>query len=133
MAKKAVKLRRAINFDLDVAKLKRHYSQTNPRKAFKDIEKFLESRGFEHRQYSGYLSKNTMSYTDITSVIKDLFSTFSWLSICSNKVDVTNVDALLDAKAWYSNLLSSASVPAPACKNNSMSANKQVPTNKKSR
>ena len=84
--------RRAINFDLDTAKLKKYYPSSFPlgyRKAYTDIKNFLESNGFEHRQYSGYVSKEEMKDFETTAVICKLSVTFPWLRKCINKIDVT--------------------------------------------
>lgn len=51
----------AINFDLDTKKLETLYSSKNWRQAYDDIRDFLKKNNFEHRQGSGYISKEEMS------------------------------------------------------------------------
>lgn len=50
-------MQKYLNFDLDTNKLKQYYPKKDYTRAYKDIEKFLVSRGFEHRQGSAYISK----------------------------------------------------------------------------
>ena len=51
--------KKAINFDLDTKKL-REFHPKGITQAYTDIRNFLESMGFEHRQGSGYVSKEPM-------------------------------------------------------------------------
>mgnify|MGYP006922439092 CR=1 FL=1 len=53
MRKKETK--RAINFDLDTKELLKHFKNTH--QAYSAIKVFMEDNGFEHRQYSGYVSR----------------------------------------------------------------------------
>jgi len=54
-------MRKSLNFDLNIKKLKEHYPNSNYTEAYNDIKKFLTNNGFEHRQGSGYISKEEMS------------------------------------------------------------------------
>ena len=47
--------RKAINFDLSTNELKKHFNNTA--EAYNKIKEFMLKNGFEHRQYSGYVSK----------------------------------------------------------------------------
>lgn len=49
-----------INFDLSTERLKECYPKSR-RSAYREIRHFLENCGFEHRQYSGYVSHDRMS------------------------------------------------------------------------
>lgn len=56
---------RAINFDLNIDALRKYFSESNPKGAYKEIRRFMESNGFEHRQWSGYCAKEPISNFDI--------------------------------------------------------------------
>ena len=59
----AKQMRKAINFDLDTKKLKDAYCVTNRPleylKAYGEIKDFMKSKGFLHRQWSGYVSNKS--------------------------------------------------------------------------
>lgn len=78
--------KKAINFDLDTNALKINYGGSNYREAYIDIETFMEHNGFEHRQWSGYISKYEMSTQDIQMIVINMGKTFSWLGSCVKKV-----------------------------------------------
>jgi len=84
-------MRKSLNFDLDTKKLKEHYSNKNYTNAYEDIRKFLSENGFEHRQGSGYISKETMSIKEVTIVIEDLNSNCPWLYPCCKTLDYYDV------------------------------------------
>lgn len=50
--------KKAINFDLYDALLKKYYPSKNYKKGWTDIRKFLNQNSFKHRQYSGYVLSN---------------------------------------------------------------------------
>lgn len=86
--------RKAINFDLDTKKLKQFYpckGLLSYKKAYKDIKKFMENNGFEHRQWSGYISKQNIDSYDVSVIIAKLSYKFPWLKQCVNKFDVTDI------------------------------------------
>jgi virulence-associated protein VapD len=83
--------RKAINFDLDTKSLKTYYPGKNYRKAYSDIKVFMEKEGFNHRQYSGYVSNEKLSMQKITSLTKRLSKSFPWLKKCTNRLDVTDI------------------------------------------
>lgn len=80
---------RVINFDLKTKELKKYYPRKNYRAAYKDIKNFLCKRGFYHRQWSGYISNEPMNKSEILRLVDDLSSTYSWLSKCVRRFDVT--------------------------------------------
>lgn len=85
---------KAVNFDLDTKQLKSLYLNNRSLsylKAYKQIGTFLKSRGFVHRQWSGYISRDKLSHMDIYNIITDLDKTFPWLSKCVTKFDVTDI------------------------------------------
>ena len=83
--------KKAINFDLDTNALKINYGGSNYREAYIDIETFMEHNGFEHRQWSGYISKYEMSTQDIQMIVINMGKTFPWLGSCVKKFDVTDI------------------------------------------
>ena len=78
-----------INFDLDTNQLKDIFPDT--RLPYSMIKKFFEDRGFTHRQYSGYISKEPLEEYDITKITKELGKKFTWLKNCIQEFDVSNV------------------------------------------
>ncbi|WP_296877262.1 VapD family protein [Thomasclavelia sp.] len=85
------KTRKAINFDLDEKLLKKHYPSKNYRNSWKDIGKYLGSNGFLHRQYSGYVSKDYISMSDVGNIVINMAEYYSWLGLCVQQFDVTIV------------------------------------------
>jgi virulence-associated protein VapD len=48
--------RYAINFDLTIAQLRKHYDKDHPKSAYGKIKRYMLKHGFSHRQWSGYIS-----------------------------------------------------------------------------
>ena len=95
--KKTNKLyRKAINFDLSVSELKTNYDKS-PRNAWREIRAFLESNGFTHRQWSGYLSDDFLSDIQVVRILSQLWEKCPWLSVCATRFDVTNVGDMFNA------------------------------------
>lgn len=86
------KIRKAINFDLDTHKLRTVYGEeTNYTAAYHDIERFFNKLDFEHRQGSGYCSKNKLSDMDIFYSAEDMNRTLPWMKDCVKNIDVTDI------------------------------------------
>ena len=81
--------RKAINFDLSTNELKKHFKDT--REPYIKIKTFMLENGFEHRQYSGYASKEPMDDKAISLLAEKLNEAFSWLSSCIQEFDVTDI------------------------------------------
>lgn len=88
--------RKAINFDLDVAALRKHYPNRNYLYAYKNISRFLEKEGFKHRQWSGYVSKEPLSDMQAHKILDEMFKSYPWLKQCAKKVDITNIGQTYD-------------------------------------
>ena len=88
--------KKAINFDLDTKELLKHFKNTH--QAYSSIKKFMEENGFEHRQYSGYISSEPMSTHYITDITEKLNKKFKWLKDCIQKYDVTEIGETYDLK-----------------------------------
>ena len=80
---------KAINFDLNTNELKKHFNNTT--EAYNQIKKFMLENGFEHRQYSGYASKEVMDDDDIVLLTEKMAEQFPWLSTCIQEIDVTDI------------------------------------------
>ena len=81
---------KCINFDLDTKQLLKIFPNST-REPYALIKKFFEDRGFEHRQYSGYISKELLNNYDITAIMGELGQNFTWLKNCIQEFDVSNV------------------------------------------
>ncbi len=88
--------KKAINFDLDTRELLKYFKNTH--QAYSSIKKFMEENGFEHRQYSGYISSKPMSTHYLTDITEKLNKKFKWLKDCVQKYDVTEIGETYDLK-----------------------------------
>lgn len=73
-------MRKALNFDLDTKKYEEITGKSAPT-AYYQIQKFLENRGFEHRQGSGYVSSKSLNDAEITSLTRQMEKHFRGLGI----------------------------------------------------
>ncbi len=83
-------MRKAINFDIDTKKYE-EYTGKKALTAYAEVKKFLKKNGFEHRQGSGYVSKNSLDDLRITAIITNMTLTLKWLRFCVKEIDVTNI------------------------------------------
>lgn len=83
--------RKALNFDLDTKALERFYPGESYHQAYYDIRQFLENSGFQHRQGSGYVSKDPISVYKVSLLINDMSEKFPWLKRCTKVVDTTAI------------------------------------------
>ncbi len=83
-------MRKAINFDLDTKKYE-EYTNKPASSAYIELFKFFKKYNFEHRQGSGYSSRNNISKADIFILIRKMSYKYDWLSHCAKQVDVTNI------------------------------------------
>ena len=79
-----------INFDLDTNQLRDIFPDST-RLPYSMIRKFFEDRGFIHRQYSGYISKEPLDNFGIFMIMEELGQKFTWLKNCIQEFDVSNV------------------------------------------
>lgn len=90
-----------ITFDLDTNKLKDVYTKATGKtytSAYKDIEKFMISKGYEHRQGSVYHSTEKKTRLEVVRDIKGLQKGNVWFQDCINRLDygeLNNVHDLL--------------------------------------
>ncbi|RHM59774.1 hypothetical protein [Coprobacillus sp. AF33-1AC] len=83
--------KKALNFDLSDALVKKYYPSKNYKKAWIDIQKYLVQNDFQHRQYSGYVSCHKISMIYVTQLVGDMFVLYEWLQYCVKEFDVTIV------------------------------------------
>ncbi len=93
MARKEAKRYKALYFDIRIKDLEEHYSKTNPKGAYKKIQRFMAKHNFSHEQYSGYHSKYKTTDLEIFDLIREMCDEFPWLQHCINHFEVTNVGA----------------------------------------
>ena len=80
---------KAINFDFDTKKLA--LARGSAPKCYYEIRKTMKRLGFDHRQGSGYVSRDKLGYLDISKIIQKLYEAHEWLPDCIKEFDVTNV------------------------------------------
>ena len=92
------KKRKQITFDLSQKSLKQFYPHNEKslnllyyKKAYADINRFMKKNGFEHRQFSVYVSVKKHTATDINLLIYDLSKEFTWFKKCVTQIDVTDI------------------------------------------
>ena len=95
---KEIKRRYAINFDLTIKQLETFYSKENPKRAYTDIKRFMSQSGFHHRQWSGYISDNTMTKSELIDFTTKLHNHFPWLINCEESMDATVITSIFDLK-----------------------------------
>jgi len=84
--------RKALNYDLDDALLRKHYPNPKSYKnAWGRVKHFLFKHGFDNRQYSGVVSLKPMTYEQAQAIVFQLNKEFGWLGPCVQKFDVTSV------------------------------------------
>ena len=80
--------RKAIHFDLDTATDEATFGKKNTSMAYRKIKKFLESNGFAHSQYSGYMSLRPMSDLEVYRTYDMMKEALPWLEPCAQKIHV---------------------------------------------
>lgn len=80
--------RKAIHFDLDTATVEATFGKKNTSMAYRKIRKFLESNGFAHSQYSGYMSLRPMSDLEVYRTYDMMKEALLWLEPCAQKIHV---------------------------------------------
>lgn len=113
--------RKQITFDLGENKLKMYYPKPsftiNPRyhkKAWSDIAKFMKAVGFEHRQYSVYISRESKTDAEIGNLVIYMVRKMPWLNECLNAIDVTNIGK----QHSLMNIVEMATIAILECKDN---------------
>ena len=87
-------MRKSINFDLSTNALLEHFSHTSI--PYSQLKNFMLENGFEHDQYSGYVSIKSMKEAEITRLVKELRKELPWIKDCVLKFKVTNIGKQFD-------------------------------------
>ena len=92
--------RKQISFDLSQDALKRYYPHKETgqdsqffKRAYKDIRRFMETNGFERRQYSVYVSADKLTALDVAVLTQRMAEAMPWLRLCVKDITVTNIGA----------------------------------------
>ena len=92
--------RKQITFDLSQDALKQHYPRKETaqdpqffKRAYKDIQRFMEASGFERRQYSVYVSTEKLTALDVAVLTQRMAEQFPWLQHCVREITATNIGA----------------------------------------
>lgn len=80
--------RKAIHFDLDTATVESTFGKKNTSMAYRKIRKFLESNGFAHSQYSGYMSLRPMSDLEVYRTYDMMKEALPWLAFEGTQYEV---------------------------------------------
>lgn len=81
--------RKAINFDLSTKELKKYFDNTA--QAYNQIKEFMFENSFEHKQYSGYVSKEALNKKQVSKLIEKLKNQLTWLPYCVVHFDITDI------------------------------------------
>lgn len=95
--------RKLITFDLNTSLLKEYYNKSYTN-AYYEIREYMEKHGYEHRQGSVYISKESFSLQDTLLYLQDMMDHFDWLEVCSNKMDIANLSKQYDALEMIKNI-----------------------------
>ena len=92
--------RKQITFDLSQEALRQHYPRKETgqdpqffKRAYKDIQKFMEASGFERRQYSVYVSTAELTTLDVALLAQKMAEQLPWLRHCVREITATNIGA----------------------------------------
>lgn len=92
--------RKQITFDLSQDALRQHYPRKETaqdpqffKRAYKDIQRFMEARGFERRQYSVYVSAEKLTALDVAVLTQRMAEEMPWLRQCVKEITATNIGA----------------------------------------
>ena len=92
--------RKQITFDLSQEALRQHYPRKETaqdpqffKRAYKDIQRFMESNGFERRQYSVYVSTEELTALDVAVLTQRMAEELPWLRHCVREITSTNIGA----------------------------------------
>lgn len=99
-----MKCQRAINFDLDTKAMTQIGINTN---GYAKLRTSFEKQGFEHRQGSGYISKQPLSDRRLYKALYNIAKDNLWLASCVNTFDVTNILGKFDVKSDIFNITNS--------------------------
>jgi virulence-associated protein VapD len=92
--------RKQITFDLNQEALRQHYPRKETaqdpqffKRAYKDIQRFMDTSGFERRQYSVYVSRTALTALDVAVLVQQMAEQLPWLRQCVKEITATNIGA----------------------------------------
>lgn len=92
--------RKQITFDLSQDALRQYYPRKETaqdpqffKRAYKDIQRFMEANGFERRQYSVYVSQSELTALDVAVLTQQMAEQLPWLRLCVKEITATNIGA----------------------------------------
>ena len=88
---------KCVNFDLSTEQLLKHFP-SGTAKPYNLLKQFFLDKGFEHRQYSGYISKEPLGEYQTNKIVKELSKKFIWLKDCVQEFDVSNAPEKVSVK-----------------------------------
>ena len=80
----------AISFDLNTEKLVDLYGSSY-NNAYRDIAKFLQSRGFVRQQGSLYIGDETINAVKTVMAVNQMSERFSWLKPCVQDIRMLRI------------------------------------------
>lgn len=83
--------RKQITFDLDTKALEKYYPTKNWHNAYEVIKRHMISNDFEWLQGSVYITKEPVSQTRVSIVLKNLVKKNPWLNLCMRDCRETNI------------------------------------------
>ena len=81
----------AINFDLDTKDAEKYHPSGTRQGAYEELKKFFEEHDFEHRQYSGYVSKEEITNVKLKQLIERLLIEQPYITSYVRRMDATLV------------------------------------------
>ena len=92
--------RKQITFDLSQDALRQHYPRRATvqepqffKRAYKDIQRFMETNGFERGQYSVYVSVEELTALDVAVLAQKMAEQLPWMRQCVREITATNIGA----------------------------------------
>lgn len=89
--------RKQLSFDIDTKVAKAILGKSNYIKAYIDVRSFMEQAGWEHIEGSVYMSKKSLSTTQVMHLLDDLIWEYPYLTKCFREIhqaDISNVHSL---------------------------------------
>lgn len=68
------------------------------------MKRFFKKNGFNHRQGSGYISREKLGQADIADLLDAMSTELPWMGDCVTRIDVTNIGRQHDLKDALKNL-----------------------------
>ena len=93
----------SVTFDFKIADLKKYYSFTSPKNAYRKIGNYLVKNGFEKTKDSDYITY-FKSKTETIELIKNFIQENKWFVISLKKLAITPITRKWNLSNKYKNL-----------------------------